>query len=499
MQSSEDHQIEYKASLAEGVAKEIVAFLNSEDGRIVVGVNKQREVVGIREEDIDITMRGISDIITDQISPRCIDFVHQCREKREDKNVIVIEVRKGNRLYYIKRYGLSQRGCYIREGSSCKPLEPDEIMARYTASLDIPEKDIAEMPSGRERLSFRILKNYLVSNGFHFNEETFETNLHLRTKKGEYNYLAEILADENDIVINVATFATENKTIYLKRDEFGGKCLLLAMEQAKNYVEALNQTFVLVGNGKRKEKKMFDIEAFEQAWYNACVHNKWAEADNPGIYVYSNRLEVESFGGIPKSQTKEDFLRGISRPVNPKLFTIFKACGFGEESGHGVPAVVDAYGKGVFRFSEHVIDVTIPFDKNGFNTTQKNKGKINQKNDLDNNRRKTKRNQGTINGFRKNKQVKNLAKISQKNKDEINQKKEKGASKRKNADILNKMVDLLESNPRLSRKDLVLLLGLDESGVKYRLAKLQKTNVIQRIGPDKGGYWKTIAKPKKTK
>lgn len=65
MQSSEDHQIEYKASLAEGVAKEIVAFLNSEDGRIVVGVNKQREVVGIREEDIDITMRAISDIITD--------------------------------------------------------------------------------------------------------------------------------------------------------------------------------------------------------------------------------------------------------------------------------------------------------------------------------------------------------------------------------------------------------------------------------------------------
>jgi len=484
MQSSEDHQIEYKASLAEGVAKEIVAFLNSEDGRIVVGVNKQREVVGIREEDIDITMRGISDIITDQISPRCIDFVHQCREKREDKNVIVIEVRKGNRLYYIKRYGLSQRGCYIREGSSCKPLEPDEIMARYTASLDIPEKDIAEMPSGRERLSFRILKNYLVSNGFHFNEETFETNLHLRTKKGEYNYLAEILADENDIVINVATFATENKTIYLKRDEFGGKCLLLAMEQAKNYVEALNQTFVLVGNGKRKEKKMFDIEAFEQAWYNACVHNKWAEADNPGIYVYSNRLEVESFGGIPKSQTKEDFLRGISRPVNPKLFAIFKACGFGEESGHGVPAVVDAYGKGVFRFSEHVIDVTIPFDKNGFNTTQKTtKKKIGKT---------TKKKQIVISREKPDDSSIFFNSSSDGRSTKTTKKKRKKTTKKS---LAFEILMYLYVNPRLSRMDLCTIFHKKADTIQYHLNGLKRDGYIQRIGADRGGYWKIIKKP----
>ena len=159
MQTSEDNFIEYKQNVAEGVAKEIVAFLNSEPGRIIIGINKKREVVGIEEGELDDAQRTISDVITDQISPRCIEFVRQHRETLEGKSVIIIDVQKGDRLFYIKKYGLSERGCYIRSGSSCKSLEPDEIQKRYIASLLIPEKDIAEMPAKRQNNTFRSLKN----------------------------------------------------------------------------------------------------------------------------------------------------------------------------------------------------------------------------------------------------------------------------------------------------------------------------------------------------
>ena len=82
-------------------------------------------------------------------------------------------------------------------------------------------------------------------------DETFEENFHLKTIDGKYNYLAEILADKNDIVINVAVFASIDKTQYLRREEFGGKCLLLAMEQAKNYINSINQTYVDVSSTPR--------------------------------------------------------------------------------------------------------------------------------------------------------------------------------------------------------------------------------------------------------
>ena len=199
------------------------------------------------------------------------------------------------------------------------------------------------------------------------NEETFAENYKLLTKNGKFNYMAEILADKNDIHVNVMTFKGKDKTEYLKRDEFGYTCLLYAYERAKSYVDALNQTFVEVKSGPRKEKKMFDPDAFREAWVNACVHNKWSDSDCPGIYIYENRLVIQSFGGIPNNLTKEQFLKGVSRPVNKELMDIFLKCGFCEQSGHGVPEVVNKYGETAYDFDGSFIFVTIPFDKSGFN------------------------------------------------------------------------------------------------------------------------------------
>ena len=86
---------------------------------------------------------------------------------------------------------------------------------------------IVDIPSRKSHLTFQILKNYLLSNNNHISDDTFLENYHLLTKEGHFNYLAEILADKNDIVINVAIFTSSDKTKYLRREEFGGKCLTL--------------------------------------------------------------------------------------------------------------------------------------------------------------------------------------------------------------------------------------------------------------------------------
>ena len=434
MFDDEDNKIELKEVVADSVPKEIVSFLNTDGGNIYIGIKKNREVVGIK--NIDDTMRIISDIITDKISPRCVSFVKQYHEELEGKDIIRIEIKKGDKLYYIKKYGMSENGCFIRIDSSCKSLTPDEIQDRFIKSLTIKETNIIDIPSTKNDLTFKILKNYLISNNNHISDNTFFDNYHLLTRDGKFNYLAEILADKNDIVINVATFSSNDKTKYLKREQFGGKCLLLAMEQAKNYIDSINQTYVNLETTPRKEIKMFDTEAFEQAWINACVHNKWSESNHPGIYVYNNRLEIESFGGIPKVLTKEQFLKGKSEPVNKQLFDIFRACNFAEESGHGVPSVVSVYGDDAYVFSEYFIDVIIPFNKDGFN-------------------------------------------------------KAKSISKKKQpADIRKEILEILKNNGRISRKDLIIILNITEGSARHHLNKLQEEGKIEHIGPDKGGYWK---------
>ena len=432
----ETHIVELKEILNDSLPKEIVAFINTDGGTIFIGITKAKKIVGIKT-DIDEVQRKVSDVINDQVSPRCREYVHQRVEVMEGKQVIVIEVKPDHtNLYYIKKYWLSEKGVYVRDGSVCRPLTPEEIKKRYEATLNIVEPDITEIESNKKNFTFQILKNYLSSNNYHYNDSTFETNLGLRTKNGSYNLLAEILADKNDIVVNVATFATTDKTEYLKRNEFGGKCLLLAMEQAKNYIEAINQVYVDTTVRPRREKPMFNMDAFKEAWYNACVHYKWSKANNPGIYVYSDRLEIESFGGIPKDLTKEQFLKGTSKPVNKKLFDIFKTCGFVEESGHGVPTVTKAYGVESYIFEGQFIKVVIPFDRTGFfgSTTQE-----------------------IINTTQETTQE--------------------------------KIVMLLKSNPNLTRKDLSLVLKLSEDGIKYHLNQLKKKGIIEHHGATKAGYW----------
>ena len=46
----------------------------------------------------------------------------------------------------------------------------------------------------------------MLENGYHLDENTFESNFKLRTNNGAYNYLAELLADNNSIPFIFAKF-----------------------------------------------------------------------------------------------------------------------------------------------------------------------------------------------------------------------------------------------------------------------------------------------------
>jgi len=48
---TETNRLEYKRELTDDIEKEIVAFLNSEGGRIYIGIEKDGSVVGVSQPD----------------------------------------------------------------------------------------------------------------------------------------------------------------------------------------------------------------------------------------------------------------------------------------------------------------------------------------------------------------------------------------------------------------------------------------------------------------
>jgi ATP-dependent DNA helicase RecG len=52
-----------------------------------------------------------------------------------------------------------------------------------------------------------------------------------------------------------------------------------------------------------------------------------------------------------------------------------------------------------------------------------------------------------------------------------------------------RLLNLIASNPGLTRKELAKLLGITSNGVKYHIQKLTDENIIKREGSDRAGKW----------
>lgn len=52
-----------------------------------------------------------------------------------------------------------------------------------------------------------------------------------------------------------------------------------------------------------------------------------------------------------------------------------------------------------------------------------------------------------------------------------------------------KIIELIRENPNITRNELADILNITSDGVKYNLKKLVDNGIIERIGPDNGGYW----------
>ena len=352
---------ELKRVLNDTLPKEIDAFLNSFDGNIYIGVEDDGTVIGV--ENLDDIQKRIADIITTQILPNPQEYITLGTQYVDGKNVVVISVRKGKSLYYIKKYGRSAAGCFIRVGTSCRSMTEEQIEQRYIAALSIPRKTMKEELSPRQDLTFNQFQALLTFKNVHYNKETFEQNYNLRNNDDKFNYIAFLVSDQNDTSIKVVRFNGVTKAEFLSRKEFDNGCIFKQMEDALEYsLNVLNIIQTNIVGKERVDTPYFNSEAFREAWFNAVCHNLWVEKVPPAIYGFDDRVEIISYGLRKDGMTKDEFFMGISNPVNEEFAKIFMQLHYMEQSGKGVPTVVAKYGKEVYHFGTSFIQCILPYN-----------------------------------------------------------------------------------------------------------------------------------------
>lgn len=430
IQSFETETIEYKKSTSE--IKEAIISLSSMlnkngYGTLYFGVLDNGQIVG--QQIGDRTLRDISQAIANYIKPQVIPTI--TLELMDNKNVIKVYVEDHSTPY--SAYGKY----YIRSYDEDRELTPEQLKKLMLKAEEVDK--ITKMEADEQDLSFLKLKSLYLLKELNFNNDSFEKNTGLVLDNGKYNYLGYLLADKNDISIKVVVFKGKDKKEIIKRNEYGFKCLIVAMDQVLNYVESLNETNVNITSHTRKEDELFDMASFREAWINACLHTKWEKKNPPAVYIYKDRIEIISTGGLSNDLTLEEFYKGISKPTNIKLQKILSQLGYVEQTGHGVPLIISNYGKQAFEIMDNYLNVTIPFKKE-------------------------------LKGGKKD-----LYNLSLNDSERI-------------------IYSFVDDNPTYTIRDLVRESDFSDGYVRKILTNLKDKKYIKRVGSNKTGYWKTNKK-----
>lgn len=349
----ENETQEFKESLSQldkGL-KSLVAMLNrSGAGTVYFGVKDNGDVKGL-----DIGKNTLMDIrqkIADLIEPKIVCEIQDLIDEENNQYISVSATGSDTPYSYDGRY-------YVRSVSSDERVT-NKLLRKMLASGDADL--ITQATSEIQELTFSGMCKELNQSGIHASDTPqFRKNYGLYNDAGKFNKMAYLLSDQNSLIIKTMRFAGIDKTVVEERASYQNQSLLVTVRQVLDYFELRNASKKVSIKGTRKETALFDYSSFREAWINACVHNDWSETLPPSIYVYDDRIEIVSYGGLPYELSMEGFYTGRSVPVNERLFRIFIACDFSEQSGHGIPEIVKNYGRDAFSFDDGMIIVTLPF------------------------------------------------------------------------------------------------------------------------------------------
>lgn len=340
----ESQNIEHKESWRDEYLKWICGFANAQGGRVYIGVDDDRNVVGVEEskrlmEDIPNKVRDVLGIIVD------VNLL-----KEDDKEYIEIVVPPySNPINYKGQY-------HYRSGSTKQELKGaalnrfllerggihwDEYVVPKVTKEDLSEA--AFMRFRREAAeSGRVDKEVLEDS----NEVLLENLLLVDDNTGQLKRSAVMLfhPDPEKFVsgafVKMGFFAGEDDDLVFQ-DEVHGPLML----QVDEVIGLLEERYLIhaisYDKHHRREKIQYPEDSLRESVLNAIVNKDYTSGFPIQISVYPDHLSVWNYGRLPEGWTVDRlFVKHSSMPLNTSLANVFFRSGDIESWGRGYRRIV---------------------------------------------------------------------------------------------------------------------------------------------------------------
>ena len=441
----ESQKVEWKRNWNDEWLKWICGFANTEGGLLFIGKDNKGNVTGLVNsrklmEDIPNKIRDVLGIMVD------VNF-HQ--EMELEYIEIVIEAYP---------YPVNYKGhYYYRSGSTNQELR-GAALDRFLMKKQGLHWDSVPLPglTKDEFTGIGIFKKLakrsqrIEEELINESEEILLDKLHLVT--GEYYKRAAALLFAEDperyftgAYTKIGYFESDSELIY--QDEVHGNLF----HQVEKVIEILLAKYlkaIISYEGiQRIEKYQIPKEALREGILNAIIHKDYSSGTPIQISVYNNKLMIWNSGELPIGWTKENLMsKHSSKPYNPDIANAFFRTG-----------LIEAWGRGISKMKNACKDSGVPepeveIEGGGY--------------------------------WLKFPFRESIGKVTPETAPET--------APETTVKTPDKILNLLRENPKLSLQDVAENIGKSLRAVKDASRKLQDEGKLERLGPNKGGYWKVI-------
>lgn len=354
----ENKTTEFKREYMDDIKYAVVAFANTDGGKIYIGINDDGSIRGVGDTDA-ATLR-LTNMIRDSIRPDVSMFTECAVESMEGKTVVVLTVQRGTaRPYYLAGKGIRPEGVYVRQGASSVPASETAILSMIKETSGDRYEDARSM---NQRLTFEKAENYFAKCNLPFGDQQKRT-LNIIGTDGAYTNLGMLLSDQCVHTVKLAVFEGGKKSVFRDRKELSGS-LLEQLEDAYSYIDQFNRTRAEFEGLTRVDKRDYPSEALREALLNAITHRDYSFSGSTLISIFDDRVEFVTIGGLVRGLTLDDIMLGVSALRNQKLANVFYRLRLIEAYGTGILKINESYAdyavKPRFEATDNAFKITLP-------------------------------------------------------------------------------------------------------------------------------------------
>jgi ATP-dependent DNA helicase RecG len=341
----ENNAVEFKSESIspDSLAKEIVAFANTQGGSILIGVEDDKTISGIQKNDnveewiANICRQNIVppiQVVTEIINIQGANIAHVIVPKGKDKPY------QTNKNQYLVRVGSTNRTANVHE---LLRLFQQSGAFHFDATA-VPKTTIAD-------LNWSKIDKYFDQYNIDFSNETDKqrllTNVDIMTEEGNATVGGLLVFGINpqrylrNASISFAHFAgNEISDTLIDKQLIEGTLdyqIDTAFALIKNQIQSPSK---IEGSRTIDTSFLYPDKVFREIIVNACLHRNYSiQGSRIRVFLFDNRLEVRSPGRLPNTVTVEKMRVGVSYSINPILLKFMENLRYIDKLGRGIPMV----------------------------------------------------------------------------------------------------------------------------------------------------------------